>query len=90
VRYSFPSKLIEYMASATPVLTTRLPGIPPEYEPYVYWIEDDSVEGIEHSLRAVMCVGAGRTNVRRRDELLRSLGPRPAPAASKVPAFATF
>jgi len=58
VRYSFPSKLLEYMASGTPVLTTRLSGIPPQYGPYVYWIEDDSVEGIERSLRAVMLVAA--------------------------------
>ena len=28
VRYSFPSKLIEYMALGVPVLSTRLPGIP--------------------------------------------------------------
>ena len=26
--YSFPSKTIEYMASGTPLLTSRLPGIP--------------------------------------------------------------
>jgi len=31
VRYSFPSKLIEYMALGVPVLSTRLPGIPDEY-----------------------------------------------------------
>jgi glycosyltransferase involved in cell wall biosynthesis len=58
VRYSFPSKLLEYMASGTPVLTTRLSGIPPKYEPHLYWIDDDSVEGIERSLRAVMLVPA--------------------------------
>lgn len=58
VRYSFPSKLLEYMASGTPVLTTRLAGIPDEYEPYLYFIDDDSVEGIEHSLRATMAVPA--------------------------------
>jgi glycosyltransferase involved in cell wall biosynthesis len=56
VQYSFPSKLLEYMASGTPVLTTRLSGIPPEYERYLYWIDDDSVEGIARSLRAVMVV----------------------------------
>lgn len=51
---SFPSKLLEYMASGTPVLTTRLPGIPPDYEPYVYWIENDSSEGISESLQRVL------------------------------------
>ena len=27
-KYSFPSKTIEYMASGTPVLMTKLPGVP--------------------------------------------------------------
>jgi len=66
VRYSFPSKLLEYMASGTPVLTTRLSGIPPEYGPYLYWIDDDGVEGIAHSLRAVMAVPADERAARGR------------------------
>ena len=35
-KYSFPSKIMEYMASGTPVLTTKLSGIPMEY--YDYYI----------------------------------------------------
>lgn len=35
-KYSFPSKMIEYMLSGTPVLTTKLPGIPDEYNAYCY------------------------------------------------------
>ena len=35
-KYSFPSKTIEYMASGTPLLTTRLPGIPSEYFDHVF------------------------------------------------------
>ena len=54
VRYSFPSKLIEYMASGTPVLTTRLVSVTDEYTPYVYWIEDDSPAGIRRALRDVL------------------------------------
>ncbi len=38
-KYSFPSKTFEYMASGTPVLMTRLPGIPDEYYKYVYSID---------------------------------------------------
>ena len=49
--FSFPSKLIEYMASGTPVLTTRLPGIPIEYYDYVYVIEDESPSGIAVAIR---------------------------------------
>jgi len=52
--YSFPSKLMEYMASGTAVLSTRLPGIPDEYEPFLYWIEDDSIEGFTAALERVL------------------------------------
>lgn len=45
-KYSFPSKNMEYMASGTPVLTTKLPGMPKEYYPYVYLIDEESVDGI--------------------------------------------
>lgn len=49
-KYSFPSKTIEYMSVARPVLTTRLKGIPEEYFSYVYTIEDESVEGIKKAI----------------------------------------
>ena len=50
VKYSFPSKTMEYMASGTPVLTTVLPGMPKEYYPYVFFLEDETVEGIARVL----------------------------------------
>ena len=54
VKYSFPSKTMEYMASGTPVLTTRLPGMPQEYYPYVSFIEEETPEGIAAALKAVL------------------------------------
>lgn len=45
-KYSFPSKNMEYMVSGTPLLTTRLPGMPKEYYPYIYLIEDETLDGI--------------------------------------------
>ena len=53
VKYSFPSKTMEYMASATPVLTTRLPGMPKEYYPYVNFIDEETPAGIARALEAV-------------------------------------
>jgi glycosyltransferase involved in cell wall biosynthesis len=29
--YSFPSKLLEYLTTGKPIISTRLPGIPAEY-----------------------------------------------------------
>lgn len=54
VKYSFPSKTMEYMASGTPVLTTVLPGMPKEYHPYVYLIEDETAGGIARALKEVL------------------------------------
>ena len=54
VKYSFPSKTMEYMASGTPVLTTVLPGMPKEYHPYVYLLEDETAEGIAAKLKEVL------------------------------------
>ena len=54
VKYSFPSKTMEYMASGTPVLTTVLPGMPKEYHPYVYLLEDETAEGICETLKTVL------------------------------------
>lgn len=53
-KYSFPSKTIEYMASGTPVLMTRLPGVPSEYFDYVYTIEDETSEGMSKTLEIVL------------------------------------
>lgn len=49
-KYSFPSKNIEYMASGTPLLTTKLPGMPKEYYPYVFLIENETTEGYSQAL----------------------------------------
>ena len=54
VKYSFPSKTMEYMASGTPVLTTVLPGMPNEYHPYVYLLEDETAAGICDTMRKVL------------------------------------
>lgn len=53
-KYSFPSKTIEYMASGTPVLMTKLPGIPQEYFQYVYTIENETADGMCEVLRQVL------------------------------------
>lgn len=50
-KYSFPLKNAEYMASGTPVLSTKLPGIPKEYLPYMLLIEDETPFGIADALK---------------------------------------
>ena len=59
-KYSFPSKNMEYMASGTPVLTTRLPGMPEDHKPYVYFIEREDAEGIKVAIQCVLAQNAKR------------------------------
>lgn len=53
-KYSFPSKNLEYMLSGTPLLTSKLPGMPKEYYDYVYLIEDDSTEALSNSIDTIL------------------------------------
>jgi glycosyltransferase involved in cell wall biosynthesis len=52
--YSFPSKMFEYMASGTPVLTTRMKGIPEEYYPYLYFIDDENPLAISQQIEGII------------------------------------
>jgi glycosyltransferase involved in cell wall biosynthesis len=53
-KYFFPSKLTAYMQSGTPVLATRLPGIPGEYFEYIYPIEDETPEGMRKAVQKLL------------------------------------
>ena len=46
------------MASGTPLLTTKLPGMPEEYHQYVYLFEEESVQGYVNALRKVLSLPA--------------------------------
>ncbi|MGM9604483.1 MAG: glycosyltransferase, partial [Faecousia sp.] len=54
VQYSFPSKTMEYMSTGTPVLTTALPCIPEEYHPHLYFIGEETPQGIAEALSRVL------------------------------------
>lgn len=57
-KYSFPSKNMEFMASGTPLLTTKLPGMPKEYYPYIYMFDNETVEGYTKTLENVLSLSA--------------------------------
>ncbi|WP_422739385.1 glycosyltransferase [Micromonospora sp. WMMD729] len=54
VRWSFPSKIIEYLATGVPVVSTRLPGIPPDYTPWLSYAEPDTAEGLRTAIEQVL------------------------------------
>lgn len=50
-KYSFPSKTMEYMASGTPTIMYKLPGLPIEYEEYLVLLPDNSQETLTAILK---------------------------------------
>lgn len=60
-KYSFPSKLMEYMLSGTPILTTKLAGIPECYYDKMYFIDDETSIGMKGAIEA--CMNKPRTEL---------------------------
>jgi glycosyltransferase involved in cell wall biosynthesis len=56
-KYSFPSKILEYMSSGTPVAAYRLDGVPPEYYRHMYIIE-----GCEHAIYKALVEALSKTD----------------------------
>lgn len=53
-RYSFPSKTLEYMASGTPLISTRLVCIGEDYNPYILWLRDDNIDVMREDLNKII------------------------------------
>lgn len=54
--YSFSSKILECMVSGTPVLMTRVGGMPEDYYPYFYFIDDETPQGIAKAIENVLAL----------------------------------
>ena len=52
--YCFPSKLFEYMATGTPVLSFDIAGIPREYLQYLLIIEKESTEALREKMQLAL------------------------------------
>lgn len=58
-RYSFPSKLLEYYISGTPVLMYKIDGVPEEYYDYCIIPHDNSLQELTYSLIQVLNMSEG-------------------------------
>ncbi|MEU6078095.1 glycosyltransferase [Micromonospora sp. NPDC047074] len=64
VRWSFPSKLIEYLSTGVPVVTTRLSGIPGDYAPWLIFAGSDTADGLRDAIdRALRLPPGERTRI---------------------------
>lgn len=61
-RFSFPSKTLEYLRSGKPVLCYRLEGIPSDYDPYLFYIDELGESGIRFAVRKLMDLPEERRN----------------------------
>lgn len=52
-KYSFPSKNMEYMSSGVPVVAYKLDGIPDEYDDYIIYAKDNTVDGLLSAINTV-------------------------------------
>ena len=52
-KYSFPSKTMEYLSSGVPLVAYKLDGIPDEYDPFIHYVKDDSIECLADTLKSV-------------------------------------
>jgi len=53
-KFSFPSKIMEYLASGTPVIAYHLDGMPADYRKYMYTINEDDKNALFNTLSTVL------------------------------------
>lgn len=53
-KYSFPSKNLEYLSSGIPFVAYKLDGIPDEYNEYINYVEDNSIETLKNKIENVL------------------------------------
>lgn len=52
-KYSFPSKTIECLASGKPFIAYKLDGIPEEYDKYINYVEENSIQALQEKITQV-------------------------------------
>jgi glycosyltransferase involved in cell wall biosynthesis len=62
-KYSFPSKNLEYLSSGVPLVAYKLDGIPDEYDKYIFYVEDNSIEALRNKLIVVCAMSEIDRNI---------------------------
>ncbi|ALH82288.1 glycosyltransferase [Sphingopyxis macrogoltabida] len=86
---SFPSKLIEYLATGRPVLTTRIQSIPADIADHFAYIDDETPAGIAEAVRKTLAREPGGANAAANVETLygeKAVGRRLAALVRPMPA----
>lgn len=78
-KYSFPSKTMEYLASGRPVIGYKLDGIPDEYDAYIQYVADNTVEALRDKIMEVCSISKGQRQAlgeRSRQFILKHKNPK--------------
>lgn len=66
-KYSFPSKIIDYLTTGNPVVAFKLDGMPEVYEKFIYYIPQNTIDSIRNTIENVLKIDpsqiACRTNL---------------------------
>lgn len=53
-KYSFPSKIIDYLATGNPVVAFELDGMPKVYRSFIYYIPENTVQSMADTIKYVI------------------------------------
>lgn len=53
-KFSFPLKNMEYLLSGKPVIAFKLDGIPDEYDDYIFYFENNTIEAMKNKIDEVI------------------------------------
>lgn len=53
-KYSFPSKIIDYLATGNPVVAFELDGMPKAYRDFIYYIPENTIESMAKTIKHVI------------------------------------
>lgn len=63
-KYSFPSKIIDYLATGNPVVAFELDGMPSVYKDFIYYIPENTMESIAQTIQKV--ISADKEEIRKK------------------------
>ncbi|MGL5049542.1 MAG: glycosyltransferase [Fusobacteriaceae bacterium] len=63
LRYTFPSKLFEYMISGTPVICTNLPGLEKEYKSKILVVDTEDEEVFSREIEKILKIDSKNLNL---------------------------
>ena len=64
LRYTFPSKLYEYLLSGTPVLITNIPGLEDDFKKYLYVKDTENPEVLMAEIEEILSISSEKLNLK--------------------------